>query len=172
MRTLAPFQRAEDLWHFLRGSADMGEFLDSSDLRVQTGALKGVTFQKWLGGSANKVRDADLLAALSELKKVVDEARDEGFEPPSDEALGNAERLIRGMHALRGCRFEVFPTEDREVAISAPGGHKRSVLVLCNSSGGALCSVNLNGQHRRAVYDSAANLPDGFVREALADLDA
>lgn len=169
MRTLAQYQCVEKHRHFLLGNADLNPFVEVSELRMPT---RGVTFHEWLGGAAHTVRDADLLAALSDLKKVVDEARDEGFEPPSDEALDNAERLIRGMHALRRCRFEVYPTEDGEVAISAPGGHRRSVLLLCGSSGGALCSVNLNGQHRRAVYDSAATLPDGFVREALADLDA
>ena len=128
----------------------------------------------WMFGTpADPMHDAHLLAALSDLKKAVNEARDEGFQPPSDEALQNAGRLLRDMYGLRRCLFEVYPTEDREVAVSAPGGHGRSVLVLCDSDGGVRCSVNLNGQHRRAVYDpdSAVKLPDGFVREALAALD-
>ena len=119
------------------------------------------------------VHDAHLLAALSDLDEAVDEARGEGFQPPSDEALRNAGRLLRDMYGMRSCRFEVYPTEDGEVAVSAPGGHGRSVLVLCDSDGGVRCSVNLNGEHRRAVYDpdSAVKLPDGFMREALAALD-
>ena len=52
--------------------------------------------------------------------------------------------------------------------IDAPGGHGRSVLLLCDSEGGALCLVNMNGAHRRARYSDADLLPDGFVREALA----
>ena len=118
---------------------------------------------------------ADLLAdALAELGDVVQEAREEGFETPSEETVGVTERLLRAMYGLRRCRFEVYPTHDGDVAISAPGGHGRSVLVVCDSEGGVLCSVNMNGQHRRAVYDSrsAAALPAGFVQEALAALDA
>jgi hypothetical protein len=118
---------------------------------------------------------ADLLAdALAELGDVVQEAREEGFETPSEETVGVTERLLRAMYGLRRCRFEVYPTHDGDVAISAPGGHGRSVLVVCDSEGGVLCSVNMNGQHRRAVYDSrsATALPDGFVQEALAALDA
>ena len=116
----------------------------------------------------------DLLAALADLDDVGQEARDEGFQTPSEDAIGVAERLLRAMYELRRCRFEVYPTQDGDVAVSAPGGHGRSVLVVCDSEGGVLCSVNLNGQHRRAVYDSAsaAALPDGFVQEALAALDA
>lgn len=124
----------------------------------------------WLITAADPIHDADLQSALSDLEKVVDEAREEGLEPPSDEALRNAERLVRRMYMQHACRFEVYPTEDAEVAVSVPGGHRRSVLLLCDSAGGALCSVNLNGEHRRAVYDSAETLPDGFLREALAEL--
>ena len=120
------------------------------------------------------LRDADLRAALADLGDVVQEARDEGFQEPSDEARRIAERLLRSLYRLRPCRFEVYPTQDGEVAVCAPGGHGRSVLVVCGPEGGVLCSVNLNGRHRRAVYDaaSAAALPDGFVREALDALDA
>ena len=128
----------------------------------------------WSGLSSDPIQEVDLSEALSDLGQAVDEAHDEGFRRPSDAALGNADRLLRDMYRLRGCRFEVYPTQDGEVAVSAPGGHGRSVLVLCDSDGGVLCSVNLNGQHRRAVYDpdSAVQLPDGFVREALVALDA
>ena len=115
-------------------------------------------------------QDTELQSALSDLENAVAEAHDEGFSPPSADALRNAEQLLRSMHKLHQHRFEVYPTQDREVAIYVPGGQKRSVLVLCDSNGGVLCSVNLNGQHRRAVYDSSTALPDGFIREALADL--
>ena len=50
----------------------------------------------------------------------------------------------------------------REIAIDAPGGHGRSVLLLCDSEGGTLCLVNMNGNHRRARYDTTNTLPDGF----------
>ena len=124
-------------------------------------------------GPADATHDADLQSALSDLRDVGNEARDEGLTPPSDEGLHNAERLLRSMYVLRRCRFEIYPAEHGEVAVYAPGGHGRSVLVLCDSAGGVRCFVNLSGRHRRAVYDSdsAANLPDGFVREALAALD-
>ena len=116
--------------------------------------------------------DANLQAALSDLDSAVGEAHEEGFDTePSDKALENARRVLRSMCMLRRCRFEICPMQDGAVAISASGSPGRSVLVLCDRDGGALCSVSLSGQHRRAVCDSAATLPDGFVREALAELD-
>ena len=118
----------------------------------------------------------DIDVALADLAGAIDEAGEDGFDPPSDLALRNADPLLRGLYAHRPCRFEVYPTPDREVAIYALE-NGRSVLVLCGSDGSVRCSVDLNGKkHCRAYYDPAfvADLPDkfpGFLREALTALD-
>lgn len=75
------------------------------------------------------------------------------------------------MYGISPRRFEVYPTPDGEIAINAPDGEGRSVILLCDSEGGALCLVNLNGHHRRARYSTTEMLPDGFVHEALAELE-
>ena len=121
--------------------------------------------------STEPARAAELGAALRDLDGAAEEAREEGFPQPSRLALKNARRLLQDLYRLRPSRLEVYPTPDGEIALVAPGGHGRSVLVLCDSDGGVLCSVNLNGRHRRARYSTATMLPDGFVREALNDLD-
>jgi hypothetical protein len=121
-------------------------------------------------------RGPDLDVALADLAQATGEAREDGFDPPSDLALRNADQLLRAMYAHRPCRFEVYPTQDREVAIYILQ-RERSVLVLCSSDGSVRCSVNLNGKHCRAYYDPAlvadlpGGFPDGFLREALAALD-
>lgn len=117
------------------------------------------------------LEDAKLHDALRDLREAPDEAHEEGFPPPSRAALENADRLLREMYRISPRRLEVYPTPDGEIAIDAPGGYGRSVLLLCDSKGGALCLVNMNGQHRRARYSTAQTLPDGFVREALAELE-
>lgn len=111
-----------------------------------------------------------LSEALIDLRDAKNEALEEGFLEPSGLAMDNAERLLNEMYALSPRRFEVYPTPDGEVAIDAPGGHGRSVLLLCASDGSALCLVNMNGIHRRAWYRDTNSLPDGFVREALEEL--
>ena len=113
----------------------------------------------------------DLRDALRDLDEAKDEARVEGFPAPSDTALGNARRLLRAMYRILPRRFEVYPMPDAEIAIDIPGGPGRSVLLLCGSDGGALCLVNMNGAHRRARYSDPRRLPDGFVRDALAELE-
>lgn len=121
--------------------------------------------------SAESSPTADLRASLRDLDGAGDEAAEEGFPQPSHLARTNARRLLQDLYRLRPSRLEAYPTPDGEIALVVPGGHGRSVLVLCDSQGGVLCSVNLNGRHRRARYDSASMLPDGFVREAVSDLD-
>lgn len=118
----------------------------------------------------NEADISKLNDALRDLHEASDEARDEGFPEPSEIALKNAERLLKAVYGISPRRFEVYPTPDGEIAIDAPDGQGRSVILLCDSEGGALCLVNLNGHHRRARYSTTETLPDGFVHEALGDL--
>ena len=113
----------------------------------------------------------DLCDALSDLDRVRQEAREDGFLAPSGAAAENARRLLHDIYRIFPRRFEIYPTPDGEVALDVPGGPGRSVLLLCGSDGGALCSVNMNGAHRRARYSDARELPDGFVLDALAELE-
>ena len=115
--------------------------------------------------------DEDLYAALRDLRGVTGEAIEEGFPAPSESALANAGRLLRAIHGISRRRFEVYPTQDGDVAIDMPGGYGRSVLLLCDSQGGALCLVNRQGEHRRARHSTAETLPDEFIRDALAQLE-
>lgn len=115
--------------------------------------------------------DDDLHAALYDLWCAREEAIEEGFPVPSESALANANRLLKEIYGICRRRFEVYPTQDGNVAIDAPGGQGRSVLLLCDSQGGALCMVNMHGNHRRARYATTEMLPDGFIRDALAELE-
>ena len=111
-----------------------------------------------------------LAAAQQELAEVAAEAREEGYPEPSALAFENACRLLPAMYATLPGQFAVYPMPDGEIAIHAPGGYERSVILLCESDGGALCLVNLGVEHRRARYSTTRTLPDGFVRQALAEM--
>ena len=113
---------------------------------------------------------SDLLRdALSDLDEVVAAALEEGFPRPTDDAILSARRLLTQMYTIAPRRFEVYPTADGEIALDLPN-ERGSVILLCDSRGGALCLVNVNGVRRRARYSSTTRLPDGFIREALAEL--
>ena len=110
-----------------------------------------------------------LRAALSDLDEAVTDAAEEGFPRPTDDAIQSARRLLTQMYAIAPQRFEVYPTADGEIALDLPN-ERGSVILLCDSRGGALCLVNANGVQRRARYSTATSLPDGFVREAFTEL--
>ena len=118
----------------------------------------------------NSTHSEELTDVLQDLREATDEAREEGFPFPSDKAKINAERLLKKMYDISPGRFEVYPTPDGEIAVDAPSGKGKSVVVFCDSEGGALCMVNMSGEHRRARYSNANKLPDNFVRNALAEL--
>ena len=113
-----------------------------------------------------------LTAALNDLHESKAEAHEEDYPIPSDRVLENAERLLKAMYHISPRRYEVYPTPDGEIAIDAPGSYNRSVLLLCDSQGGVLCLVNIDCNHRRARYSSSEGLPDGFIREALTNLES
>lgn len=147
-------------------SAQVAAWLGEPDIAASD--LNSIQFFIVYGTSRFPV---ELVSALDDLKNATVEAVEEGFPCPSDLALENADRLLREMHGVSRRRYEVYPTPDGEIAIDAPGGFGRSVVLLCDSKGGALCLVNMNGDYRRARYSTTENLPDGFVREALAELE-
>ena len=114
--------------------------------------------------------DDTLALALDDLHDSTTEAREEGFPIPSTAALRIAERLVKAMYEISPWRFEVYPTPDGEIAIDAPNGRGSSVILLCDSDGGALCLAHLNGNHRSRRYSTTDAIPDDFLREALTDL--
>ena len=119
---------------------------------------------------AKPTADAALLDMLADLRDARAEAVEEGFPLPSDLSITIAERVLTATRRFSTRRFEVYPTPDGEIAIDMPidGG---SVLLLCDSDGGALCLVNLNGDKRQKRYPSAAELPDEFLIQAMSDLE-
>ena len=114
----------------------------------------------------------DMLAiAEQELAGVAEEAQEEGYPVSSDLAFENARRLLPEICQLTPRPVAVYADPDDGTTIDISGGFGRSVLLLCESGGSALCIVNLDGEHRRARYDNSRTLPDGFVREALAEME-
>ena len=106
---------------------------------------------------------------MTDLHGVIEEARDEGYPPPSDLAISNAKLLLERLYRFVPRRYEVYPTPDAEIAIDAPSDGS-SVVVLCDSNGGVLCMANLPDGHRTKAYSTTEPLPDIFLREALAKL--
>ena len=113
---------------------------------------------------------APLAEALRDLNEINDEAEEEGIAPPSELAIANADRLIRATYDILPRQYLVELLPERVIAITIPGGFRRSVMLFCESDGSALCSVNMNGKHRDKEYLHTDHLPDTFLIEALSEL--
>lgn len=119
---------------------------------------------------SDTIFSAELAGILGDLREVAGEAREEGFPIPSETAMTSSERLIREIYGISPGSYGVYPTPDGEVAIDIFNGKGSSVILLCDSEGGVLCMVNIEGNRRRAHYSQRDTLPDGFIREALTEL--
>lgn len=117
------------------------------------------------------VSNTELTDALNDLHQATEEAQEEGFPDPGDIAIRNSEELVKKIYSIFSSRFEVYPTQDGEIAINIYNGRGSSVILFCDSTGGTLCMVNINGNSRRAHYSIIDSLPDGFVKEALKELN-
>ena len=113
---------------------------------------------------------AELAEAIAEIDEVAAYAEEIEVEMPSAVAFGNAQRLLKAMYRVAPRRYSVYPMPDGYIAIDARGGKGRIAVVMCGSDGSVLCLVTIGSNHRRARYSAAINLPDGFIREALAEL--
>ena len=113
---------------------------------------------------------ADLHDALRELGEVEAEASENGLPIPSDAVHRNARLLIPRLHRLYRGRLAVYPLLDGEIAIEATIPSRHSVIVNCEADGSILCLVNIHGRSRRAKYQGASQLPDGFIQDALIEL--
>lgn len=110
----------------------------------------------------------DLRDSLHDLREARTEAREEGFQVPSQSAVENARRLVHYIYGTLARRLEVYPTPDGEIAIDVPGDSDNSIVLLCDSDGGALCFVHIDGKQVFAKYGDAGSIPDEFLPEALA----
>ena len=108
--------------------------------------------------------------ALRDLAQAGHEALENDYPEPSALARGHAERLLRAMHRILPHRYEIYPTMDGEIALDAFSGNGRSVIVLCETDGGAACLVNIEGMQRSEHYEDAGSLPNSFLRQALGEL--
>ena len=110
------------------------------------------------------------LSALQCLDDIASDALGMGYDVPSDEVVAEAKRILRQMHDYRALPYDAYSMADGRVAIGVDGGFGRSMLVVCEPEGKALCVVTINRISRRARYGDSSFLPDDFVKQGLRQL--
>ena len=110
---------------------------------------------------------AYLEEAMNDLARVREEAIEEGWRIPSDDAARMAERVFGGMFDYAPRPYAVYAMPGGEIAVDAHSPHGCKVVVVCESGGGARCLVYFNGEFDSREYDDPSALPDDFVKDAL-----
>ena len=124
---------------------------------------------KEMNGAPKDEIPSNLADALADLHDARQEAAEEEFTLPSDLALQNAERLLRAMHKILPCRYEVYPMPDGEITIDTPTSFGTAVIATCEPDGNALCFVHTEQDKQRRRFP-IAELPNDFLRDGLLRL--
>ena len=122
-----------------------------------------------MNGAPKDKIPTSLADALADLHDARQEATEEEFTAPSDLALQNAECLLRAMHKILPCRYEVYPMPDGEIAIDAPTSFGTAVIAMCEPDNSALCFVHTEQDKQYRRYP-IAELPNDFLRDGLLEL--
>ena len=112
----------------------------------------------------------ELHAALADLDRLDDEAREEGIPAPAAESVANARTLLPALYAIYPARYRVAPTERRGVSIDPPMREGGAVSFECGPDGAVYCMAVVDGNGRRAKFYQMEGLPDAFMAKALRDL--
>ena len=133
--------------------------------------------QPSLPAPTTPARPHQLDRALHDLKEIMDEAAEEGYELPTKSTLRYVRRALFRAHDLcRNMLYDVAPLEDGSIMVQGTrhvDGRKHTAMIQCKPDGGAICSYFApNRRSRQAFYDSAdVMLEDcGFLPSALLEL--
>jgi len=119
-----------------------------------------------------KLNEINLQKLLQKLTEVSYNALANGDDIPSEVAFINAEKLVIGMYAIAPQNYTMSLVSDGYINILARGHYDNVMVVMCASDGDVHCMASINRESRRARYQTARDLPDGFMREALFRLTA
>ena len=102
------------------------------------------------------------------------EAREEGFEIPTEATLRCAEFIASKLPELgvSNSEVEIYPTPDGAVTVDVfrgPEGGRSSIILLCEGADRLQCLTHINEKNDRREVRLEA-FPDEFVRRAFEEL--
>ena len=113
-----------------------------------------------------------LSEALEELGELEEYAAESELSPPAPLAKESARKFLRKVVRESPRCYAVSPWDGGKVVVHTRDAKGSGIGVYFSAEGGASCYVTVagEGRNRRAHYDSARDLPDSFVLEALRKL--
>ena len=103
-------------------------------------------------------------------QEIFRECKEYGYPTPTSQQLSTVERLIGKLRNYLGT-YEVVPSSDQEIDLDIMSlSSQSSVIVSLLANNMAAVYVHVNGEARSNQYQSADELPDIFLYEALEEL--
>ena len=133
---------------------------------VFVGGMSELVRRRYLGGGATE----GLREALEGLDTISDDAADMGYPVPQDSVVSEARRILGEMYSYRQLSFDAYAMSGGRVGIDVNGSVGRSMIVVCEPAGSALCVVTVGGVGRRSRYEDSGFLVDDFVKQGLRDM--
>ena len=106
---------------------------------------------------------------LKNLHKILDsahkECEEEGFKVFSETARKNARQIVDSVCGkFPDCQYDIYPTEEREIAIDSHFKKGRGILMLCDSQGSLAYFATFDGKNSRFRCDEIKKFSDEALR--------
>ena len=161
-----------DLRQWRNGPVHQSEDHVAEDLDIKF--ISECLFQEFRGNPENVAMDqpvdASFLDAIASLDDIESDAHEMGYPIPEGKVVSEARRILIEMHNYRGVSYDAYSMSEGRVGIGVDGGFGKSMLVVCEPGGTALCVVTVDRVSRHARYGASSFLPDDFVKQGLRQL--
>ena len=115
----------------------------------------------------DQTQDQGIADAIACLDDIASDAHDMGYQVPAVGVVAETRRILQEMHKYRSASYDAYSMSEGRVGIGVDGEFGKSMLVVCEPEGTALCVVTVNRVSRHARYDDSSFLPDDFVKQGL-----
>ena len=172
-RTITPDLRSPPVAHTVWW--DHSDILLSSDIHIP--GMSGELDNVLLWPSATQAPRVMLAARsvppeiLDQLHSVQDEARDEGYPAPSDEAVERAKKILRRVYQIAPQPYTIYPGERGEIVIDARRSPAGAFVLLCHETE-TWGIATVRDTPFRTWFREWGEPSEGFVKATIAALSA
>ena len=171
-------QRMEEKYYGTSEASDYNSWKNIFSIRSEHPAIDSFTISNQLAAhlprpssvrqqTTQEIESSELVQLKEELNAVKTEASYEGIELPTTLAFKNAEIMIEKVYQIAPDDLLIELLPDSGIAVTRTGPFGCSLMIVCDSDGEILVSLNLDGEYQRTTFSGINMFDECFVRSAL-----